>query len=149
VSNNHHRQQWTSADGASQVRDTPALAARTATWLRDEEATLTMHTRTGAPARAAGVALPNLAVLDQDGACGAAGLASAAGSALEGPPAARQASTQSGQINTADTSRRPRQHGRLPRLRLSRPLTPAVPMPPTTSPGDRLRRRYGRWRRLW
>jgi hypothetical protein len=36
----------------------------------------------------------------------------------------------------------------LPRLRLSRSDPPSL-MPPTTSPGDRLRRRYGRWRRLW
>jgi hypothetical protein len=71
LSNNHHPQsghQRTSADDTSQVRHVLPLAAHTATWLRDEEATLTMHTRTGTPAHAAGVELPNLAVLDQGGA---------------------------------------------------------------------------------
>jgi hypothetical protein len=41
VSNNRHHQQWTPADAdgrSSQVRHAVALAVRTATWLRDEEA---------------------------------------------------------------------------------------------------------------
>ena len=43
------------------------------------------------PARCTCDALPNLAVFDQGGACGAAGPASAPGSALGGPPGARRA----------------------------------------------------------
>jgi len=34
----HHGRWWTLTDGRSQVRLTAALAVRTATWLRDEEA---------------------------------------------------------------------------------------------------------------
>ena len=52
-------------------------------------------------------ALPNLAVLDQGGACGAAGPASAPGSALGGPPGARRATSADAQIYLPQASRSP------------------------------------------
>ena len=62
-------------------------------------------------------ALPNLAVFDQGGACGAAGPASAPGSALGGPPSARRATTHNG-TRTVQLTRQARlgtAHSRLPR----------------------------------
>ena len=51
--------------------------------------------------------LPNHALLDQGGACGAAGPASAPGSALGGPPGARRATPSDTPIESARTSRSP------------------------------------------
>ena len=53
--------------------------------------------------------MPNLAVFDQGGACGAAGPASAARSALGGSPGVRRAThRQDTQIEAALAARRPR-----------------------------------------
>ena len=76
-------------------------------------------------------ALPNLAVLDQDGACGAVGPALAPGSALRTP--ARRAPghrSQGTHINTAGTSRRPgKRRAIFLAARLSRSRPPRLDRP--------------------
>src|SRR5438876_466074 len=100
--------QRTRTDDLPQATRATALAARAATWLRDEEARGPAHAASHSTLRAwsppvqpsacrplpsalPSAALPNLAVLDQGGACGTAGPVSAPGSALAGPPGARRA----------------------------------------------------------